>query len=105
MGKATLSGDLQIVDGMDTLTASLNLARLVALAGAPAGPFLRDGLRKGGPGIDLDGLLSGVSRQIDFELKVLEQPTNDARADFTNIMEEALGAADGGVNINAMKRD
>merc|ERR1711935_1057208 len=63
MFKSTLSGDLQIVDGMDTLRAALNLARLVALAGPPVGPCLREGLRKGGPGIDLDGLLAGVSRQ------------------------------------------
>merc|ERR1719323_2931780 len=92
---------------MDTLTGALNLARLVALAAAPAGPFLREGLRKGGPGVDLDAFLAGVSRQIDFELKLLDEASagDKTSADLSQAIEEALGRAEGGVNMKEMKRD
>jgi len=71
--KVNLSGSIQIIDGMDALTATLNIARLVALAGQPVGEILRSSLRKGGPGIDLDGMLKGISEQIDYELGLLKQ--------------------------------
>uniref|UniRef100_A0A7S4W6C5 Uncharacterized protein n=1 Tax=Alexandrium monilatum TaxID=311494 RepID=A0A7S4W6C5_9DINO len=106
--KATLSGDLQVVDGMDTLTAALNVARLVALAQPPVGPFVREALRKGGPGVDLDGMLAGVSKQIDFELGVLDQaPGKDGSlsGELEQAMEQALGRPEGGVNLQEMKRD
>lgn len=105
--KATLSGDVQVVDGMDTLTAALNIARLVALTSSPAGAFLRAGLRRGGPGVDLDGLLAGVSQQIDFELKVLDEPpTGGLGAELAaKAIGEALGKGEGAVDFEAMKRD
>jgi len=106
----TLSGDVQVVDGMDTLTAALNIARLVALNRGPAGVFLRASLRKGGQGLDLDALLGNVSQQIDFELKVLETPGQDLgyNAELAaQTLGEALGAGGGGgpVDLQAMKKD
>jgi len=108
--KATLSGDVQIVDGMDTLTASLNIVRLVALARPPAGPQLRARLRGEGTGLDLDGMLAGISTQIDFELKVLDQAEQDGASsgpsqDFALALQEAFGKADEGMNLNSMKKD
>lgn len=105
--KATLSGDLQIVDGMDTLTAALNICRLVALARAPAGATLRAALRRGGgAGLDLAAMLGGVSQQIDFELKLLDSPSGASPADVAQrAIAEALGQADGSVDVLAMKRD
>jgi len=124
--KATLAGDIQIVDGMDTLTAALNVARLVALAGPPVGPFLREGcrqetdhqqptmiqeiqgLRKSSHGIDLDSLLAGISKQIDIELQLIDQNPGDLAgpaAVLGRAMEEALDKAQGGVDLKEMKRD
>lgn len=106
--KASLAGDLQIVDGMDTLTAALNVTRLVVLAGPPAGPFLRQGLRKGGPGIDLESLLVGISKQIDMELQLIDQDQSEMTgpaAVLGRAMEEALDKAQGGVDSKEMKRD
>lgn len=71
--KVNLSGSIQITDGMDALTATLNLTRLVALARTPVGETLRASLRKGGSGVDLDGMLKGISEQIDYELGCLKQ--------------------------------
>lgn len=102
--KATLSGDVQVVDGMDTLTAALNVARLVALAGGPVGAFLRSGLVAAG--VDLNVMLAGVSQQIDFELTLLDTPGCDgglAGELIAKAMGEALGT--GGVDLKAMKRD
>lgn len=106
--KATLSGDLQVVDGMDTLTAALNLARLVALAGPPAGPFLRAALRKGGSGVDLDEMLAGVSRQIDIELGLVGSGGGGSglSSELARELEAAMGAPEGaGLNMEQMKRD
>jgi len=108
--RATLSGDVQVVDGMDTLTATLNLARLVTLAQPPVGPFIREALRKGGPGVDLDGMLAGVSKQIDFELGMLDKEQavgNDGSlsAELAQAVEETLGKSEGGINFKEMKRD
>lgn len=69
-----LGGEVQIVDGMDTLVAGLNLARLVALAKGPLGDALRPALTGSGSGpdaVNLDALLAGISGQIDFELGML----------------------------------
>jgi len=105
--KATLSGDLQIVDGMDTITATLNVARLVVLAHPPTGTFLRAGLRKGGPGVALDEMLAGVSKQIDMELKFLEgnDEAGNASNELAKEIQKALGKTDGDVDMRAMKRD
>eukprot|EP00445_Apocalathium_hangoei_P021287 CAMPEP_0203912330 /NCGR_PEP_ID=MMETSP0359-20131031/53413_1 /ASSEMBLY_ACC=CAM_ASM_000338 /TAXON_ID=268821 /ORGANISM="Scrippsiella Hangoei, Strain SHTV-5" /LENGTH=769 /DNA_ID=CAMNT_0050838243 /DNA_START=56 /DNA_END=2362 /DNA_ORIENTATION=- len=115
--KATLSGDVQIVDGMDTLTASLNIARLVALARAPAGAFLRASLRTGigavanAGAIDLDALLRGVSQQIDFELRLLDASPGVGGEGLADLAARAMGEALGrsgeeaAVDLQAMKRD
>lgn len=68
--KSTLSGGLQVIDGMDTLTGTLNIARLVVMTQAPFGNFMRAALGKGCT-LDLDSLLAGVSMQIDFEMGLL----------------------------------
>lgn len=106
--KATLAGDIQIVDGMDTLAAILNVTRLVALAGPPAGPFLREGLRKGSRGIDLESLLEGISKQIDIELQLVDQDLGEMMGPASVIgraMEEALDKTEGSVDLKRMKRD
>merc|ERR1719296_379029 len=94
---------------MDTLTAALNVARLVALSRSPAAAYLRQALRRGAAGgLDLEAMLANVSQQIDFELKVLETPAHqrDAAAEFVGqAVGEALGLNDAPVDLEAMKRD
>uniref|UniRef100_A0A7S4VG20 Uncharacterized protein n=1 Tax=Alexandrium monilatum TaxID=311494 RepID=A0A7S4VG20_9DINO len=97
-----------VVDGTDALAAAPSVARLVALAQPPVGPFVREALRKGGPGVDLDGMLAGVSKQIDFELGMLDKaPGKDGSlsGELEQAMEQALGRPEGGVNLQEMKRD
>lgn len=107
--KVCLSGDIQIVDGMDTLAGALNIARLVALAAPPAGPYLRAALVRGGVGLDLESLLAGISKQIDAELGLLERgqatSCSGLSKELAEAMQQALGKAEGSVNFEEMKRD
>eukprot|EP00933_Yihiella_yeosuensis_P081126 TRINITY_DN94675_c0_g1_i1.p1 TRINITY_DN94675_c0_g1~~TRINITY_DN94675_c0_g1_i1.p1 ORF type:complete len:505 (-),score=123.69 TRINITY_DN94675_c0_g1_i1:67-1557(-) len=107
MMNATLSGDVQIIDGMDTLTAALNIARLVALASSPAAAFLRNGLRKGSAGsIDLEAMLNNISKQIDAELGLLGHEKSTATNGLSAELAEAMGAVMGkDGNISDMKRE
>eukprot|EP00928_Gymnodinium_smaydae_P025925 TRINITY_DN20510_c0_g1_i1.p1 TRINITY_DN20510_c0_g1~~TRINITY_DN20510_c0_g1_i1.p1 ORF type:complete len:607 (-),score=117.89 TRINITY_DN20510_c0_g1_i1:46-1632(-) len=103
---ATLDGDIKIVDGMDTLTAALNIVRLVALAKSPAAAFLRESLRRNAKdSIDLDAMLKRISGQIDIEVGMLSRDTSsDPQANLAAELARQLGeAAD--VNVEAMKRD
>eukprot|EP00405_Crypthecodinium_cohnii_P059499 CAMPEP_0206634070 /NCGR_PEP_ID=MMETSP0325_2-20121206/69838_1 /ASSEMBLY_ACC=CAM_ASM_000347 /TAXON_ID=2866 /ORGANISM="Crypthecodinium cohnii, Strain Seligo" /LENGTH=740 /DNA_ID=CAMNT_0054159827 /DNA_START=230 /DNA_END=2448 /DNA_ORIENTATION=- len=112
--KATLSGDVQIVDGMDTLTAALNILRLVSLAKCPAALPLRTALRGGSAGrLDLEKLLNGVSQQIDFELRLLDSPESDRTGEsLAELALEAMANQQGGAgprgqhgDIQAIKRE
>ncbi|CAK9040338.1 Hypothetical protein SCF082_LOCUS23488 [Durusdinium trenchii] len=94
--EATLSGEVQITDAMDTLTAALNICRLVALSKLPQAEILRQALRPGsGKHLDLEARLATISKQIDAELKMLEHGASPLAA--------ALG--DASVNLDQLKRD
>jgi len=100
----TLAGEVQIIDGMDTLTAALNIARLVALAKTPAAAFLREALRRDAAGcIDLEAKLLNISKQIDAELSILGHNESTGGDALAEAMSEALGQDK--VNLTEMKRD
>jgi hypothetical protein len=64
--RASLMGEMQILDGMDTLVAALNWVRLVQL-----NPVARNSWPKG---LDLDAMLAGLGAQVDAELALLVHP-------------------------------
>eukprot|EP00929_Paragymnodinium_shiwhaense_P060413 TRINITY_DN30177_c0_g1_i2.p2 TRINITY_DN30177_c0_g1~~TRINITY_DN30177_c0_g1_i2.p2 ORF type:complete len:190 (+),score=64.60 TRINITY_DN30177_c0_g1_i2:515-1084(+) len=106
--RLTLSGELQIVDGMDTLTGTLNILRLVVLAKTPAGEYLREALRKDGPGVDVEALLKNISAQIDAELQFAEMPENKGGGGgLAAELARQLGkvAGEGGPDLKSLKQD
>ncbi|CAE6926730.1 unnamed protein product, partial [Symbiodinium sp. CCMP2456] len=95
---ATLSGEVQIIDGMDTLTAALNILRLVALSKLPAGAFMRESLEK--VPLQLTAKLNNISKQIDAELSML---SHGATGGLSQELALAMGTEQ--VDLNQMKRD
>ncbi|CAE6938393.1 unnamed protein product, partial [Symbiodinium sp. KB8] len=95
---ATLSGEVQIIDGMDTLTAALNILRLVALSKMPAGAFMRESLEK--VPLQLTAKLNNISKQIDAELSML---SHGATGGLSQELALAMGTEQ--VDLNQMKRD
>eukprot|EP00439_Symbiodinium_sp_Y106_P044270 s1661_g5.t1 len=85
---ATLSGEVQIIDGMDTLTAALNILRLVALSKLPAGAFMKLGQH----------FLPTCTKQIDAELSMLSHGA-------TGSLSQELAMGTEQVDLNQMKRD
>eukprot|EP00434_Breviolum_minutum_P021572 symbB.v1.2.019040.t1/scaffold1537.1/size118942/5 len=92
--EATLSGEVQIIDAMDTLAAALNICRLVALTKTQQAEFIRQALQPG-KHLDLEAMLAKISKQIDAEMKLLEHGDGSALA-------TALSEAS--VNLEQMKR-
>ncbi|CAJ1364461.1 unnamed protein product [Effrenium voratum] len=74
--KATLSGEVQIVDAMDTLTAALNMVRLVVLSKMPQAAPLKEALADFG----LEAKLGNISKQIDAELGILAHESGTTSA-------------------------
>ncbi|CAE7760975.1 unnamed protein product, partial [Symbiodinium pilosum] len=95
---STLSGEVQIIDGMDTLTAALNIARLVALSKLPLCASMRESLNK--PPLQLVAKLNNISKQIDAELGML---THSSQNGLSQELAHAMGTDQ--VDLNQMKQD
>lgn len=96
--EATLAGEVQIIDAMDTLTSALNICRLIALSKSQQADFMRQALHGTATGkhLDLEAMLGKISKQIDAELKMLDH------GEGTTL---AAALSEASVNLEQMKRD
>lgn len=97
--EATLAGEVQIIDAMDTLTSALNICRLIALSKSQQADFMRQALcgTAKGKHLDLEAMLGKISQQIDAELKILDHGEG-----FPAL---AAALSEASVNLEQMKRD